>query len=259
MSVSQDSIAAALLDADRPAPEGLRDPANRPAGARFDVYRNNVAVSLTEAMLTAFPVVTRLLGEENMRGLAGIFLRAHRPDTPLMMHYGAGFPGFLADSAQLAHLGYLPDVARLELALRRAYHAADAAPVDTGRLAAMSPDELMGCTLSLAPAVEFLRSRWPVFDIWRFNTQEDAPRPRAMAQDVLLTRPDFDPVPHLLPDGGAAWIAAITAGRSLGEAQDAALAVSAGFDLAPLLALLLQGGAIASFGPTGRPPGTRNP
>lgn len=251
MTVTQDSFAAALLDAERPTPDGLRDAADRPAGTRFDVYRNNVAVSLIEAMLTAFPVITRLLGEENMRGLARIFLRAHPPESPLMMHYGAAFPEFLADSAQLSHLGYLPDVARLELALRRSYHAADAVPVDAGLLAALAPEALMTSTLSLAPAVELLRSRWPLFDIWRFNTQEDAPRPQAIAQDVLVTRPDFDPAPHLLPEGGAAWIAAAASGRTLSDAQDAALAANADFDLAPLLALLLQGGAITSINQTG--------
>ena len=50
----QSAFAAALMDPTQPAPEGLRDPFGGPAGKRFDVYRNNVAVSLTEALETGF-------------------------------------------------------------------------------------------------------------------------------------------------------------------------------------------------------------
>lgn len=248
MSVSQDIFSAALLDPARPVPVGLSDGAARPAGRRFDVYRNNVAVSLTEAMRSGFPVITKLLGQPNMDGLAGIFLRAHPPSSPLMTHYGHAFPEFLAETTELAHLGYLPDVARLELAIRRSYHAADATPMLPKTLATRSPEALMETTLTLAPSVQLLRSDWPIYDIWRFNTQNDAPKPRAIAQDVLITRPEFDPLPQILDPGGAAWITALVKGHSIGAAYEAALVDTPDFDLATTLALLLQGSALINSG-----------
>ncbi|MEX0317017.1 MAG: putative DNA-binding domain-containing protein [Ruegeria sp.] len=246
MSVSQDMFRSALLDATQPVPQGLSDAYDRPAGRRFSVYRNNVAVSLTEAMHQAFPVITKLLGPQNMDGLSGIFLRQHPPSSPLMMFYGDAFPEFLAGMEQLAHLGYLPDVARLELALRRSYHAADSAPIAPDALA-IDPEELMGARLGFAPAMEILRSPWPVYAIWRFNTEEGAPKPQAGAQDVLITRAEFDPAPHLLPAGGADWIDALRAGQTIGEAHETALAKVPDFDLGATLALLLQGNAITSL------------
>ena len=117
MSAGQDSFRAALLDPLAPVPDRLSDGQTRPVGRRFNVYRNNVAVSLTEALHTGFPIIARLLGAENMDGLAGAFLRAHPPDSPVMLRYGDALPGFIESQRQLDHLGYLSDVARLELAL----------------------------------------------------------------------------------------------------------------------------------------------
>ena len=95
MSHPQDAFVSALFAPDAPVPEGLSDPEGRPAGKRFDVYRNNVAVSLTEALLTAFPVVAKLLGDANFRSVAGVYLRQHPPQSPLLMFYGEEMPGFL--------------------------------------------------------------------------------------------------------------------------------------------------------------------
>ncbi len=247
MTVAQSEFATALLDAAHPVPEGLRDGKGQPAGRRFDVYRNNVAVSLTEALIAGFPVITRLLGEPNMRALAGIFLRQQPPSSPLMMHYGDGFPEFLGNMEQLSHLGYLADVARLELALRRSYHAADAAPIDPAALAPADPAALLAARMRLAPAAQLVRSDWPIFDIWRFNMEPGAPQPRACAQDVLVTRPEFDPAPAPLPPGGADWIAALQAGASIGEALEMAQAAAPGFDPTETLTLLIRGGAITAL------------
>lgn len=239
----QTDFTAALFDAARPVPEGLVDPDGRPAGRRFDVYRNNVAVSLTEALETGFPVLRKLLGEANFKGLAGLFLRAHPPGSPRLMHYGAEMPGFLEGLPQLAHLPYLPDVARLELALRESYHAADAVPVDPSALAALPPERLGDVRLGLAPAVRVLSSRWPVHGIWRRNTDAGAPKPEMRPEDVLVARPEYDPVPVLLPPGGAAFLRALGAGHTVARALDVT-ADYPDFDLTATLSALLSGAAI---------------
>ena len=245
MTDGQDKFRAALLDPQAPPPSGLHDAHGRPAVKRFDVYRNNVTVALIEALRAAFPVLGKLIGAQNFDHLAQQFVRAHPPDTPLMMHYGAALPAYLEAFAPLAHIAYLPDVARLELALRRSYHAADPPAFDPAYLGTLSPDALMAATLTLAAPVEIILSPWPLFDIWRFNTEVDAPKPRALAQPVLITRPAFDPEPHALTAPQADWITKIMSGATLGQAQDAASTVDPQFDLTPLLSLLIQSNAIA--------------
>jgi len=245
MTAEQDRFAAALLDPGAARPEGLEDGGHRAAGRRFDVYRNNVTVSLIEALQSGFPVLTRLLGEANMAELARQFLRAHPPSSPLLMLYGEGLPEFIARQEALAHLPYLPDVARLELAIRQSYHAADAAPIDPGLLATIPPEELLAARLRLAPALRLLRSAHPVCAIWRYNMEDGAPRPEAGAQDVLITRPEFDPVPLPLPPGGGDWIAALAEGMTIGEALDAV--ADQPFDPGPSLTQLIQGNAITAI------------
>ncbi|MFT5343756.1 MAG: hypothetical protein ACI9BH_002980 [Paracoccaceae bacterium] len=247
MSVSQTQFRTALLDPDHPIPGGLSDGINNVAGARFNVYRNNIAVSLTEAMHSAFPVITKLLGTQNMDGLAGLFLRQYPPSSPLMMHYGDDFPDFLAGMEQLAHLGYLPDIARLELAMRRSYHARDSTPIEPDTLAGLDPEVLMASEIGLAPSVEILSSDWPIYDIWRFNSVADAPNPQPGPQDVVITRAEFDPEPQLLPAGGAIWIRALADGNTITQAYEAALARCPEYDLGATLAILLQGSAVISL------------
>jgi hypothetical protein len=242
MSVGQGEFRAALLDPAAAVPTGLSDPERRPAGRRFSVYRNNVAVSLIEALETAFPIVRKIVGEEFFHAMAGVFLRAHPPASPVLMFYGEEMPGFLASFPPVAHLGYLPDVSRLELALRAAYHAADAQPISPEALG--SGADLMAARLTLAPALRVIRSRWPLHGIWRANTEEGAPKPGRGPEDVLVTRPGFDPVVSLLPEGGAEFIGRLAAGEPLAAAT---LAPGPGFDPGPTLGLLLQGNAITAI------------
>lgn len=241
--MSQSAFRAALLDPARPVPPGLTDPEGRPAGRRFDVYRNNVTVSLTEALRQGFPVLRKLVGEEFFTAMAQTYLRSHPPASPVLMFYGDRMPDFLTAFPAVAHLGYLPDVARLELALRQSYHAADAAAVAPDALAALAPDAFLAARLRLAPALRLLRSGWPVLSIWRANARgDDMPRERR-AEDVLVLRRDYDPEPVLLPDHAAPFLAALIGGRTVGEAVAAAPA----FDLTTTLGLLLAGGAITGI------------
>ena len=74
---------------------------------------------------------------------------------------------------------------------------------------------------------------------------EGVPPPRAEAQDVLVTRPQFDPEPELLPKGAGRFIARLIAGHTTGAALEDDLS----FDLTATLGLLIRSGAITQIIP----------
>ncbi len=230
-------FAEALLNPDAAVPPGLIDPSGRPAPRRFAVYRNNVAASLTRAMEDGFPIVRRVVGEVFFAAMAVAFLRAHPPRSPILTLYGGDFPAFLAAFPPVLRLGYLPDTARLDLALRHSYHAADSATAD---LRGIDPDILMRSRLTLGQPVVLLTSDWPIHGIWRANVAGGA-APVMRPESILITRPGFDPEPCLLGPGAGTAIAALMRNLTLAEALDAA----PDCDPAALLGLLIQGRAIA--------------
>lgn len=238
--MTEASFAAALLDPAAPLPTDLVGPDGKPALRRFSIYRNNVAIGLTEALQTAFPVVRKLVGDTFFTAMAGTFLRSHPPQSRMMMFYGSAFPDFLAGFPPVAQLAYLPDVARLEQSLRESYHAADTDPIAPEALASLPQSALITARLAFAPSVRLIRSAWPIHAIWLVNTR-GGPVVQPQGQDVVILRPDFDSEPHLLPPGGGAFLAALMSGDTLSNALNSA---GPDLDLTAALTLLLNGRAI---------------
>ena len=245
----QAEFAAALRDPVAAVPAGLVGPDRAPAPRRFAVYRNNVIVGFVGALSRSFPAVARIVGEDFFEAMARAYASAEPPRSPVLMDYGASFPEFIADFAPAASLPYLPDVARIERAWREAYHAADAEPLAAEDLAAVGGDALAGLRLVLHPSLRLLRSPFPAQTIWTMNASHGAVRPvdLGQAEDTLIVRPDAEVTVRRVPPGGAAFVAAIRQGATLGEAAALALAEDARFDLAGNLAGLIAAGAIAAI------------
>ena len=239
----QTAFHAGLFDPSQPIPDGLTDGRDRPAGRRYGVYRNNVTVSLREALAEGFPSIVSLIGRDNFDHVARAYLRQSPPTSPLMMQYGAGVPEFLATLEQLNHLPYLADVARIDLAMRQSYHAQDSAGIDPAALQALDEDTLLKTRFSFAPSMILLRSAWPAGSIWHY-TLRGGEKPQSTAQDVLILRAEFDPEPFVLGPGAGDVLTALQDGTPFGQALETA---GDDFDLAALLNILLTQNAITAL------------
>lgn len=199
---------------------------------RFAVYRNNVAHSLSQALARRYPVIQRLVGETFFAAMGREFVALHPPRNPVLQEWGAGFAAFLDGFPPLAALPYLGDVARIEWARGRAYHAADAVALQPDALPTEQP-------LCLHPSLHLLQLRHPGVSIWQANQPGRDGRVRAAGAEIALIwrRPDFEVAVQALSPLDAGFIAALKDGVSLEAASGLT-------DPVPMLSLLLRDGLI---------------
>ena len=227
-------------------PPGLTATAPDEAAQRFAVYRNNVTVSLNDALALRFPVIERLVGPDFFRAMARDYAQTHRPRSPVLISWGESFPDFLATFPPLAAYPYMSDVARIEVARGQAYHAADADPLPPADLAAAATDP-ESLYLHLHPSVQVLRLGQPAVSIWAAN-QAGAP-PLALAgtrpEIALVWRNSWFDVPvAAIGPGDAAMIEALLSGSSLMIAAEMAAFAEPDHNPQPMLVRLMQAGAI---------------
>lgn len=242
------TFASALLDPERATPAIVSGPAGKGVVRRYNVYRNNVTVSLIDALAAIYPAVQRLTGVEFFRAMARFHVRATPPASALLFEYGRDFPAFIEAYQHAQGMPWLADVARIERAWLDAYHAADAEPLSADRLAAVPPERLADTVFAAHPAARVVRSTYAAVTIFATNRSEGAPGPidASSPEDALITRPDAGVIVRHLPEGGAVFLTSLLAGRALGEAAASALEVAPSFDIAANLAGLFQAGAFTS-------------
>jgi hypothetical protein len=240
------SFADALLNADQPVPHGITAHNSAVPALRFAVYRNNVVTGLVKALKSRFAVVEKIVGEEFFAAMARLFVKEQPPRSPLLATYGDNFPVFIAAFGPARDVPYLADVARLEAARTRAYHAADATPVGAEHFAVLDSDAVGDIRIDMHPSTEIVRSPHPIVTVWAMNSgeQELAPIEDWRGEDALVSRPYLEVEVRVLPPGGAAFLLALAAGRRLCEAAEAALADGPDFDLTGNLAELIGSGLV---------------
>jgi len=247
---TQSEFTKSLLDRTMPAPADIRGASRRRADRRFAVYRNNVASGLAQALATRFPVVKRLVGEEFFRAMAHVYATAELPRSPIMLYYGETFPAFIDDFEPAHPVPYLGDIARLEMARGRAYHAADVTPLEPDAFAALSSDRLADTRVRLHPSLSIITSSHPIYSIWHMNQDPVRFTPASpwAKEAVLVARPRLKVRTQRITHGDAAFVRALAAGGTLAEAVIAARNAVPAFNAPESLAVLIGARVVIGFG-----------
>ena len=243
------AFASSLLDPGLATPVVVAGPAGKRADKRYNVYRNNVAISLIDALAAVYPAVQRMTGVDFFRAMARSHIRATPPSSPLLFEYGRDFPAFIEKYEYASLMPWLADTARIERAWLDAYHAANAEPLAPAALAAVPREKLADLVFITHPATQVVRSRFSAVTIVAANRSTN-PVDRidaSMPEDGLITRPEFDVVLRRLPLGGATFVESLMSGRSLGEAGGSALEISSCFDIAANIAGIIEAGAFTQI------------
>ena len=247
----QRDFAATLFAGDGAAPPFATISEDRGA-ERIAVYRRALFANYRNALAATYPVVKRLVGAPFFNAAVDKFVRAHPATSGDLNIYGDVFGAFLAAYPPAVDLPYLADVAKFEWAQDEANRAADnELPPEAvlAALATVAPARLPALVLALAPSCRLVTSRYPVLRIWQVNQDGYAGDQHVSLDagpDRLLIRREAAGVTiERIAAGLHAWLAALAAGSSLGEAIDAAQVADASFDLGTELSARIAEGTIA--------------
>jgi hypothetical protein len=242
------AFSPALLDPQSETPTVVTGPNEKAAVKRYNVYRNNVTVSLINALAAIFPATQRITGVEFFRAMARFHIRATPPTSPLLFEYGRDFPGFIERYEYAQSMPWLADTARLERAWLDAYHAADMETLTPQALAVIPSDGFADAVFVTHPATRIVRSDFAAISIFAANRTEGpvGPIDATAPEDALISRPGLDVVVRRLPPGGAIFLTRLVSGETLGEAASAAFEASTSFDLSANIAGMIEAGVFAA-------------
>lgn len=238
------ALAAAIRTA-QPPPAGLLVA----DGARgLEVYRHAYRARLLAALRDNYTVLARALGDEAFDALGLAYLATHPSRTPSIRWFGAALADFMAGAGQdLVPHAALVDMARMDWALRQAFDAADAPPLQGAALAALAPEDWAGLVLRLQPGAQRVTLAHAIEPAWRalraWEPESGAPQPELdapapHAHELLVWRPGLETRWRSLEPLEAALLAAVADGQpfaalceraaaQLGDAEAAAPAVVA--------------------------------
>jgi hypothetical protein len=139
-----------------------------PAGslaARLHAYADGYPARIRDALTEAFPAVMHLIGRQQATALTSRYVAAYPPRSFNLNQAGKDLVDFLASDELSAPFPFLPDLARLEWHMLRAFHAEELAPLDPAALAEWDDDAWEPARLHFQPAVAVVSSVWPVRDL----------------------------------------------------------------------------------------------
>jgi hypothetical protein len=162
------------------------------------VYRHAYRARLAEALADNYTVLARALGDDAFDALAQAYIAAEPSRHPSIRWFGHALADFMAAAGdELVPHASLADFARMDWALRSAFDAADAPPLDPATLAALSPDDWAALVLCLHPSVQRVPLAHAIEPAWRTlrewepesgDTQPELDEPQPHAHTLLAWR-----------------------------------------------------------------------
>jgi len=211
----QEEFSKALFNTDIVAPDATRAPDRTKAGKRFDIYRNNVIVSLVNALRDGFPLCEKLVGSVFFSELARAFVQQELPSSPLLSFYGCELPTFISNTKATDSVPYMADIASIEYARRMSYFAADADYIDPKTYQEFNELELLDIIPLLHPSVYMLSSSFPIYDIWKRLNSIGTGEIGSKAQDIIIFRHQSKIIVKNVPRGTSEFLKNIQKGDNI--------------------------------------------
>ena len=217
---------------------------------RLEIYHNNVIGALSDVLMTTFPTVVALTGEQFARAVIDRYVRAYPPEKGCLNDYGAEFADFLAGLPQIASFAYLPDVARLDYAINQAYYAPDDAAFTSRDMEGFNEADFNTALLVPRASVTLMESAYPLVAIRDFCKRAEEADDNNAGDDnnddshldlnqggcrLMIWRPELDIRVEMLDSAQMEMMRRLAAEQPLNTAVAQTLHNHPGFDFAGFL------------------------
>jgi hypothetical protein len=225
---------------------GTGDVVLAPESPGWKVYRNTTQRACMDSLKANYPALHVLLGDEAFAVLSRAYLHAHPPRDARLLHCGDLLPDFLSAFEPAHPWPQLVDVARLDRFWIESHVAMDA-PCCTGLDVLQSQRDGVDLSCPPHPATRWLwQPEHPVATLWL-----DARAGRTQRDDLvwqgeglMLTRPEQQVQATPIGRAGCVFLDGCADGLNLQAALIQAHQHDPGADLAALVTVMLQQGAL---------------
>ena len=220
---------------------------------RLNIYSNNVAISLRNALRAVYPVIHKLVGDEFFGAMSRDFIANYPSRSGNLHDFGEQLSSFIGSFAPAGELVYLADVAKLEWAYHSVFHAQNSQIFNIEKLQQVHPSDYGNLIFSLSPASRLVRSPFPILRIWEANqeyNQSELNDPISLDEGetlILVLRRDMDIEFQSLNQTDFSFLSAINNKEKFFTACDAATSIENNCDIGQLLQKHILSGAITGF------------
>ncbi|WP_137937524.1 DNA-binding domain-containing protein [Chitinivorax sp. B] len=205
----------------------------------LSAYANNRLCNRVGALVDAYPTVRELVGEAFFDGMAHEYARCMASHSGNLHQYGDVFSAFLRQFEPAKTLPYLPDVAALDWAMRRAYFEHDVPAFDPASLATYSNEQQARLIADIHPAASLLHASYPVVSIYQAHHGGEWPALDQGPECALVFRRTNRVLVRALVGAELAFCTALMTGDALGDAVGAAIQKDPQFALGDVLMRLV--------------------
>lgn len=183
-----------LLEEDSAIADAIVDAPPLPVAERLGIYAHGYRVRLIEALDNTYPLLHRLLGDDDFTALGEAFVAAHPSVHRSIRWYGRELAEYMSRTPPHADQPILAELAQLEWTLAEVFDAPDADPQSRAAFACIDPAAWSLLRFHFHPSLRRLALRWNTAAAWQaLNNEETPPHPECAEHAVpwLLWRQDL--------------------------------------------------------------------
>lgn len=162
---------------------------------RLAIYLDSIQENLFTSLLGTFSVCDQLIGRENFRGLANLYIQQTSVTTPDLGEYGASFSDFIANYPPAEVLPYLAEMARFEWECWQTWQQPKTTLLDPARLAQVAAELHEEIIFHLPSPATLFHSIYPVAAVWQLHQTDDFSQANidweTQCHPALILREDF--------------------------------------------------------------------